>query len=336
MEHPLFCKYGSIHTYYTVVYLDTEVEILFFLFFGAVRVPFGKVALTPYRSSPLSRLSIRLYIVFFCFILSFISSPLDMVKTRLQNQTAGGLQRYTGPIDCFKKIVQNEGYGGLYRGLKPNLIGVTPEKAIKLTLNDVFRENFTEGNGDGKIRLWQEMVSGAGAGFFQVAATNPMEIVKLRMQLQGESGAKLTAVDTIKGLGLRGLYKGTAACWLRDVPFSIVFFPLFANLKIAFNGDNNLFGLFCAGALSGSIAAGTVTPCDVIKTRLQVVNSPYTSIGNAFTRIVKEEGWIALKKGLEPRMIVQAPLFGITLLAFEAQKKYLANRAMEAAAKNKQ
>ena len=258
-----------------------------------------------------------------------------MVKTRLQNQTAsgpGGL-RYTGPIDCFQKIVKNEGYSGLYRGLKPNLIGVTPEKAIKLTLNDVFREYFTEKNGDGKIKLWQEMISGAGAGFFQVAATNPMEIVKLRMQLQGESGAKLTALNTIQDLGLRGLYKGTAACWLRDVPFSIVFFPLFANLKIAFNGDNSLFGLFCAGAISGSVAAGSVTPCDVIKTRLQVVNSPYKGIGDAFSRIVKEEGFIALKKGLEPRMIVQAPLFGITLLAFEAQKKYLANRALEAAQK---
>jgi hypothetical protein len=254
-----------------------------------------------------------------------------MVKTRLQNQSAsaaGGL-RYTGPIDCFKKIVSAEGWGGLYRGLKPNLIGVTPEKAIKLTINDSLREWFTEGNGDGKIRLWQEMASGAGAGFFQVAATNPMEIVKLRMQLQGESGVKKSAFATIQEMGVKGLYKGTAACWLRDVPFSIVFFPLFANLKTAFNGENSMLGLFAAGAIAGSISAGTVTPCDVIKTRLQVAGSPYTGIGDAFSRIVKEEGWIALKKGLEPRMIVQAPLFGITLFAFDKQKKYLAAKAAE-------
>lgn len=56
-------------------------------------------------------------------------------------------------------------------------------------MNDVLREWFVQGNGDGRIRLHQEMLSGAGAGFFQVAATNPMEIVKLRMQLQGEAGA---------------------------------------------------------------------------------------------------------------------------------------------------
>ncbi len=117
-----------------------------------------------------------------------------MVKTRLQNQGSGASRRYTGPIDCFKKIVAQEGTKGLYRGLKPNLIGVTPEKAIKLTLNDVLREFFTSRNGTGKIELWQEMVSGAGAGFFQVAATNPMEIIKLRMQLQGESGKQLRYV----------------------------------------------------------------------------------------------------------------------------------------------
>ena len=76
-----------------------------------------------------------------------------MVKTRLQNQSkasAAGL-RYSGPIDCFRKIVAAEGVGGLYQGLKPNLLGVAPEKSIKLAFNDMFREAFTARNGDGTI-----------------------------------------------------------------------------------------------------------------------------------------------------------------------------------------
>lgn len=89
--------------------------------------------------------------------------------------------------------------------------------------------------------------------------------------LQGESGVKLSAMETISQLGIRGMYRGTAACWLRDVPFSFVFFPLFANLKTLFRGDDSLVGLFAAGAAAGSLSAGAVTPCDVIKTRLQVV-----------------------------------------------------------------
>ena len=249
-----------------------------------------------------------------------------MVKTRLQNQSAsaaGGL-RYAGPIDCFKKILAAEGAAGLYQGLRPNLIGVAPEKAIKLSFNEAFRERFTARNGDGRIRLWQEIVSGGSAGFFQVAATNPMEIVKLRMQLAGEAGgARASLQETVQALGVRGMYKGTCATWLRDVPFSFLFFPLFANLKAAFNGEESLLGLITAGAAAGSIAAGSVTPCDVIKTRLQVVGSRYTSIGHAARTILREEGWQAFFKGLAPRMTVQAPLFGITMLCFDVLKRRL-------------
>jgi hypothetical protein len=57
-----------------------------------------------------------------------------MVKTRLQNQKVGpsGERLYKGALDCFRQIVSKEGTRGLYRGLGPNLIGVTPEKALKV------------------------------------------------------------------------------------------------------------------------------------------------------------------------------------------------------------
>ena len=41
---------------------------------------------------------------------------------------------YKNSWDCFKKVLTNEGPLGLYRGLIPQLIGVSPEKAIKLTV----------------------------------------------------------------------------------------------------------------------------------------------------------------------------------------------------------
>ena len=255
--------------------------------------------------------------------------PLQM---KTPNVALGERALYAGPVDCFRQIVRNEGVAGLYRGLRPNLIGVMPEKSLKLTVNDVCREAFTESNGPaGGIRLHQEMISGATAGFVQVAATNPMEIVKLRLQLQGEAGGvKKSAMAVIQELGPRGLYKGIAACWLRDVPFSIVFFPLFANLKKAFDGNNSMLGLFCAGALAGSSAAGVVTPCDVVKTRLQVAGSTYKGVGDAFSRILREEGAAALFKGVQPRMLVQAPLFGITLGAFDVQKRWYADQMAKA------
>lgn len=37
--------------------------------------------------------------------------------------------------------------------------------------------------------------------------TNPIEIVKIRLQVAGESGQKINAVQTVKELGFKGLYK---------------------------------------------------------------------------------------------------------------------------------
>lgn len=59
----------------------------------------------------------------------------------MQNQRSGsfvGELMYRNSIDCFKKVVRHEGFTGLYRGLVPQLMGVAPEKAIKLTVSYTF------------------------------------------------------------------------------------------------------------------------------------------------------------------------------------------------------
>ena len=64
--------------------------------------------------------------------------PIDLVKTRLQNQRSASSiaeKLYKNSFDCFKKVLKYEGFFGLYRGLVPQLVGVAPEKAIKLTVS---------------------------------------------------------------------------------------------------------------------------------------------------------------------------------------------------------
>jgi len=64
--------------------------------------------------------------------------PIDLVKTRMQNQRSGsfvGELMYRNSWDCFKKVIRHEGFAGLYRGLVPQLMGVAPEKAIKLSVS---------------------------------------------------------------------------------------------------------------------------------------------------------------------------------------------------------
>ena len=64
--------------------------------------------------------------------------PIDLVKTRMQNQRSGAFVEeliYKNSWDCFRKVLNHEGFAGLYRGLVPQLVGVAPEKAIKLTVS---------------------------------------------------------------------------------------------------------------------------------------------------------------------------------------------------------
>ena len=132
---------------------------------------------------------------------------------------------------------------------------MAPEKAIKLTVNDLVRGRAMDPE-TGRIKLPWEIFAGGAAGGCQVIFTNPLEIVyvhfyflialtnlttrptfrKIRLQIQGEA-AKMEgasprgAVHIVRQLGVVGLYKGASACLLRDIPFSAIYFTTYSHLK---------------------------------------------------------------------------------------------------------
>ncbi|XP_049743391.1 electrogenic aspartate/glutamate antiporter SLC25A12, mitochondrial isoform X4 [Elephas maximus indicus] len=259
--------------------------------------------------------------------------PIDLVKTRMQNQRGSGSVvgelMYKNSFDCFKKVLRYEGFFGLYRGLIPQLIGVAPEKAIKLTVNDFVRDKFIRR--DGSIPLLAEILAGGCAGGSQVIFTNPLEIVKIRLQVAGEitTGPRVSAVNVLRDLGLFGLYKGAKACFLRDIPFSAIYFPVYAHCKLLLADENGHVGglnLLAAGAMAGVPAASLVTPADVIKTRLQVAaragQTTYSGVIDCFRKILREEGLSAFWKGTAARVFRSSPQFGVTLVTYELLQRW--------------
>ncbi|XP_073788021.1 electrogenic aspartate/glutamate antiporter SLC25A13, mitochondrial isoform X2 [Danio rerio] len=259
--------------------------------------------------------------------------PIDLVKTRMQNQRSSGSLveelMYKNSLDCFKKVVRYEGFFGLYRGLVPQLLGVAPEKAIKLTVNDFVRGKTLQK--DGSVPLPAEILAGGCAGGSQVIFTNPLEIVKIRLQVAGEitTGPRVSAFSVIRDLGFFGLYKGAKACFLRDIPFSAIYFPCYAHTKAALTDEDGRVGpgrLLLAGALAGMPAASLVTPADVIKTRLQVAaragQTTYNGLIDCFWKILQEEGPRAFWKGAGARVCRSSPQFGVTLVTYELLQRW--------------
>uniref|UniRef100_A0A7N8Y6Y3 Mitochondrial glutamate carrier 1 n=1 Tax=Mastacembelus armatus TaxID=205130 RepID=A0A7N8Y6Y3_9TELE len=270
--------------------------------------------------------------------------PIDLAKTRLQNQRQGQ-QIYKSMMDCLVKTVRSEGYFGMYRGAAVNLTLVTPEKAIKLAANDFFRHHLAK---DGKrLTVFKEMLAGCGAGTCQVVITTPMEMLKIQLQDAGRLSAqqqkpvmmsptKLVATNTVlsptqiakellRTQGVQGLYKGLGATLMRDVPFSVVYFPLFANLnrlgKPCPGESSPFYWAFLSGCVAGSTAAVAVNPCDVVKTRLQSLNKgsneeTYNGVVDCVSKIMRKEGPSAFLKGAGCRALVIAPLFGIAQVMY--------------------
>lgn len=286
--------------------------------------------------------------------------PIDLAKTRLQNQRSGQ-QIYKNMMDCLIKTVRSEGYFGMYRGAAVNLTLVTPEKAIKLAANDFFRHQLSK---DGsKLSVVKEMLAGCCAGMCQVTITTPMEMLKIQMQDAGRIAAqqrgvpsvvtslkmggtsavlcrsynaspapqviKLTATqitrELLKTKGFFGLYKGLGATLMRDIPFSVIYFPLFAHLHQLGQPSPEesvpFYWSFMSGLMAGCVAAVAVSPCDVVKTRLQSLKKGaneenYNGIVDCVRKILKKEGPGAFLKGASCRALVIAPLFGIAQVVY--------------------
>jgi solute carrier family 25 (mitochondrial S-adenosylmethionine transporter), member 26 len=59
-----------------------------------------------------------------------LTTPLDVIRTRMMSQSPGSGAAYASATDCFLKTVRNEGFVSLYKGIIPRVALIGPSAAI--------------------------------------------------------------------------------------------------------------------------------------------------------------------------------------------------------------
>lgn len=263
------------------------------------------------------------------YVGAIIVYPIDLVKSNMQLQQSELYKSYphksyphksylhksyphkpnpyANGLDCIRQIVRERGIKKLYSGSFIQLVGVGPEKAIKLYVNQTLLSNDIN-----------PIVAGACSGLSQVVITNPIENIKI--QYQTHLDKKINLIESVKMIGgLKKLYRGVFVCAMRDVPFSAIYWPTYSSIKNKLLGYNinNHTSYILSGMFAAIPSAYLVTPFDVIKTRIQALPDMYKTVGQTAKKIYLEEGFKAFFKGGGWRVAKSSPQFAITLYVYE-------------------
>lgn len=231
--------------------------------------------------------------------------PVDVVKTRMQHSRVA-----SSATQVLQTIFKQEGAVSFYKGLGPQLLGTIPDKAISLATREYVKGRFED-----PTTFTASLASAASSGVTQSVVMNPVEIVKVRMQID----SSLNAVGVIRELGLQGIYRGYSACFARDVLFAATYFTLYDQSKRKLHiADGSSLALSMVAASSAGIPAAFLsTPLDVLKTRMQSRNATTHTFGSTLRAVYQEGGVGALFAGWGPRVGRIAPQFGIVLVLYD-------------------
>jgi len=68
-----------------------------------------------------------------------VSQPLDVIKTRVQNQN---FESKVGGVTLVRELVRNEGIGAFFKGLTPKLLVVGPKLVFAFTVSSQLISSF--------------------------------------------------------------------------------------------------------------------------------------------------------------------------------------------------
>ena len=159
---------------------------------------------------------------------TFVISPMERLKVYTQcENTRGG-------IHALRDLVRSQGVmDGLFRGFHVTAAREVSQVSVHFS-SYFFINNIVQGYCyDGRKPLWLPLVSGAVAGCLSWVFTMPLDIVKTKLtstrkQSQGESALRVFS-DLIREGGIKRLWAGTGAAFLRCIPLHATLFFMYDN-----------------------------------------------------------------------------------------------------------
>jgi len=181
--------------------------------------------------------------------------PVDVIKERCQVQQnissppSSTSFNYKGSVDALKQILKSEGLRGIYKGYGATLASFGPFSALYFLFYEkakVLAQRY-HGISDPKFSRADSLpfaytvVSSSSAGALAAWITSPLDMAKLRLQIQrgtkNPSNLVYTSmmdclVQTYKVEGLRGLWRGSGARVLHFAPATCITMTVYEECRI--------------------------------------------------------------------------------------------------------
>jgi solute carrier family 25, member 33/36 len=282
-------------------------------------------------------------------VASCITNPLEVIKTRLQASasTTASATRATGALQIARQIMRTDGVSGFFRGLPPTLLGIIPSRSAyfyaysrcKAFLDPVLPEGSPP----------NALISGFVAGAVGNTITNPIWMVRTRMQLEADAAVGQIAykgyIDVIgtifKQEGIKGFYRGLQASYWGCTEGAIQFI-LYEQFKTKMlrrkNQHLRAAGLpetteltntiyFWSAAAAKMIASMATYPHEVARTRLREQSRmgifKYRGMWQTIRTVAKEEGRKGLYGGMGVHLMKVVPNSALMFLTYEVVRGWL-------------
>ncbi|EPZ30832.1 mitochondrial carrier [Rozella allomycis CSF55] len=261
-----------------------------------------------------------------------ITCPIEVSSLHKSADFAGGKKprSFVLAARSIRNIYLNEGFGACYKGLGANLMGVIPAKGINFWAYNSVKRSLSEFN-NGIENTYVHLAAGFIAGCATATITNPLWVIKTRMQVQKPingilpySGNWDCFVKILRYEGIRGFTRGLTASYVGSIEGTLnwAFYEHSKKLKVPYVDNSMGYVIFAKAALCKTAATLLSYPHEVIRTRLREGTTGgvlrYTGFIQSTKLIFKEEGILAFYRGLTTHLLRTVPNSAIVFVVYEA------------------